>query len=191
MSNKKVTLQTYHQNSAYSSPWSKRQKLCMLLWELSWLLMCRWTPKPMNAWRLIWLKLYGANIYGNPFVHQRAKIVIPWHLTLHDRACLGDGAIVYSLGEIELLADCTIAQEAYLCAGTHDFSQPNRPLQTGKIVIGISAFVGARAFIMPGISVGDGAIVGACSVVTKDVKVGARVAGNPASEIIKSEVLGK
>ena len=180
MSNKKVTLHTYHQASAYSSPWTRAEKLRMLFWELSWLLMCRWTPKPMNAWRLIWLKLFGAKIYGYPFVHQRARITLPWNLTLHDRACLGDRAVAYSLGEIELMPDSTVAQEAYLCTGTHDFSSSARPLQTGKIVIGKSAFIGARAFVMPGVMVGDSVIVGACSVVTKDVSANTCVAGNPA-----------
>ena len=183
MSNKKDMLQTYYQDSAYASPWSKAQKIRMLLWELNWLIMCRWTPKPMNAWRLLWLRLYGAKIDGYPFVHQRARIAIPWNLTLHDRACLGDGAVAYSLGEIELMQDSTIAQEAYLCTGTHDFNNPARPLQTGKIVIGKSAFIGARAFILPGVTIGDGSIVGACSVVTKDVASNARVAGNPARVI--------
>lgn len=185
MSSKKIPLHTYQQATAYSSPWTRTQKLRMLLWEWSWLLMCRWTPKPMNAWRLMWLRLQGAKIHGRPFVHQRARIAIPWNLTLHDRACLGDGTVAYSLGEIEIRSDATVAQEAYLCTGSHDFNNPMRPLQTGKIMIGRSAFVGARAFVMPGVTVGDNAIVGACSVVTKDVKANARVAGNPA-QILRS-----
>jgi len=184
MSHSKSPLRTYLQDSAYASPWTKMDKVRMLLWGLSWFLMCRWTPKPMNTWRLLWLKLYGAKINGYPFVHQRAKIAIPWHLTLHDRACLGDGAVAYSLGEIEILEDATIAQEAYLCTGTHDFSHASRPLQTGKILIGKSAFIGARAFVLPNITIAEGAIVGACSVVTKDVLANVYVAGNPA-RIIK------
>ncbi|MEQ1662988.1 MAG: hypothetical protein ABL877_09875 [Thiobacillus sp.] len=179
MSEKKLPLHTHQQAHAYSSPWSRKQKLRMLLWELSWLLMCRWTIKPMNTWRLLWLRLHGAKIYGRPFVHQRARIAIPWNLTLHDRACLGDGAVAYSLGEIEIMPDATVAQEAYLCTGTHDFNNPVRPLQTGKITIGRSAFIGARAFVMPSVTVGDYAIVGACSVVTKNVPANIRVVGNP------------
>lgn len=180
MSGKKNPLHTHQQETAYSSPWSRGQKLRMLLWELSWALMCRWTPKPLNAWRLMWLKWHGARIHGRPFVHQRARIAIPWNLTLHDRACLGDGAVAYSLGEIEIMPDATVAQEAYLCTGTHNFNNPVRPLQTGKIVIGKSAFVGARAFVLPGLTIGEGAVVGACSVVTKNVGANAYVAGNPA-----------
>ncbi len=113
-------------------------------------------------------------------MHQRARIQIPWRLTLHDRACLGDRANAYSLGEIEIGSNATIAQEAYLCTGTHRFDDPVRPLQTSKIMIGEGAFVGARAFIMPGVSIGAGAIVGACAVVTKDVPANTVVVGNPA-----------
>lgn len=183
MSGRSFPLHTFTQETAYSSPWGRGHKVRMLLWEWCWLVFCRWTPKPMNGWRLLWLRLFGAIIHGRPFVHQRARIAIPWNLTLHDRACLGDGAVAYSLGEIELQADATVAQEAYLCTGTHDFNNPVRPLQVGKILVGKSAFVGARVFVMPGVSVGDRAVVGACSVVTKDVAAGSRVAGNPAKAL--------
>jgi putative colanic acid biosynthesis acetyltransferase WcaF len=99
---------------------------------------------------------------------------------MFDRACLGDRANAYSLGEIHILARATVAQEAYICTGTHDFSDPEMPLKVKKIVIGENAFIGARAFLLPGVVIGSGAIVGACSVVTRDVPPGATVMGNPA-----------
>ena len=49
----------------------------------------------------------------------------------------------------------------------------------GKITIGEDAFVGARAFVMPGVTVGARAIIGACSVVTRDVPNDVVAAGNP------------
>ena len=118
-----------------------------------------------------------------PFVHQRARIQIPWHLTLGDRACLGDRANAYSLGPIEIEEGATIAQEAYLCTGTHDFNDPTIPLQTGRIHIKRNAFIGARAMILPDITIGEKAIVGAQSVVTKNVPPSVTVAGNPAAKI--------
>jgi putative colanic acid biosynthesis acetyltransferase WcaF len=155
----------------------------MLVWDYVWLLTCRWTPKPFSRWRVFVLRVFGTRVYGRPFVHQRARINIPWHLTLHDHACLGDRANAYCLGPIEIHAGATIAQEAYLCTGTHDFSKPALPLQTSRIVIGKNAFVGARAFVLPGVQIGERAIVGACSVVTRDVESDAVVAGNPARVI--------
>jgi putative colanic acid biosynthesis acetyltransferase WcaF len=173
-------LKTHAQTSPYDSPWSLREKGALMLWQLCWPLCCAWTPKPLNRWRLFWLRLFGATLHGRPFVHSRARIAMPWNLTLHDRACLGDRANAYSLGEIEIHADATIAQEAYLCTGTHQFDQPNRPLQTAKITVGPGAFVCARAFVLPGVAIGARAIVAACAVVTRDVPDDARVGGNPA-----------
>jgi putative colanic acid biosynthesis acetyltransferase WcaF len=112
-------------------------------------------------------------------VHQRARIEIPWKLTLHDRACLGDRANAYTLGEIEIGERATVAQEVYLSTGTHDFSNPALQLVTAKITIGPDAFIGARAFIMPGVTIGARSLVGACSVVTKNVPDDSVAAGNP------------
>jgi putative colanic acid biosynthesis acetyltransferase WcaF len=167
------------QTSAYESPWSNGQRALRVLWEICWVVFCVWTPKPLNEWRLFWLRVFDAKIDGKPFVHQRARIAIPWNLTLHDHACLGDRANAYSLGEIEIGARATVAQEAYLSTGTHDFQRPGMPLVTAKITIGEDAFVGARAFIFPGVTIGNGSIIGACSVVTRDVPENVIAAGNP------------
>jgi len=173
--------------SRYASPWSLRERMRLLLWNALWPLFCEWTPKPFNAWRLLLLRLFGCKIDGKPFVHQRARIQIPWHVTLHNKSCVGDRANLYSLGEIELGRGCVIAQEAYLCAGTHDFGRTDTPLLTGKITIDAEAFVGARAFVMPGIRIGEGAVVGACSVVTRDLPAWTVSAGNP-SRIIRAGI---
>ena len=99
------------------------------------------------------------------------------------RACLGDRANAYSLGRIEILEGATVAQEAYLCTGTHDFSDPALQLIVNKITIEPHAFISARAMIMPGVNVGKNAVVGAMSVVTKDIPKNQIVAGNPARQI--------
>jgi putative colanic acid biosynthesis acetyltransferase WcaF len=172
-----------NQESQFASPWPMGDRIMRVLWQFCWIVFCVWTPKPANPWRLFWLQVFGAKIDGKPFVHQRARIEIPWNLILHDRACLGDRANAYSLGEIEIGARATVAQEAYLSTGSHDFSQSGMPLVTAKIMVGEDAFVGARAFILPGITIGARSIVGACAVVTKDVLAGETVAGNPARPI--------
>ena len=127
------------QTSAFESPWSYGQRALRALWEFCSFVFCRWTPKPFNPWRLFWLHVFEAKIEGTPFVHSRARIAIPWKLILHDRACLGDRADAYLLGEIELGQRATVAPEVNLSAGSDDSSQPGMPLTpTAKIAVGLT-----------------------------------------------------
>jgi putative colanic acid biosynthesis acetyltransferase WcaF len=171
------------QETAYQNPWSWWHQFILVCWRLVWFFFCRWTPKFFNPWRTFILKLFGAKLFGDPFVHSSARIQIPWNLTMDHRACLGERANAYSLGKIEILEGATVAQEAYLCAGSHDFSDPALQLIVKKITIEPYAFIGVRAMIMPGVKVGKNAVVGAMSVVTKDVPSDQVLAGNPARKI--------
>ena len=177
---------TLHETSARNrgaSPWSQGMRWRLLLWECAWAVLCFWTPKPFNPWRLFVLRIFGAQIHRRPFVHQRSRIQIPWNVELHDGACLGDRANLYSLDRISIGEGAVVAQEAYLCTGTHDFSDPSLPLLTAPIAVGVRAFIGARAFVLPGVTIGERAVVGACSVVTKNVAASTIVRGNPARSI--------
>jgi len=187
MSNNSVKYHFHFRSSLYpgASPWTFKEKMLQILWRIVWRLFCSWTPKHLISWRLFFLKTFGCKIYGKPFVHQTAIISIPWNLTIHDKCCIGDMVNLYSLDKIELGEGSIIAQESYLCTGTHDFTHPNRPLLTAKITIGDRVFIGARSFIMPGMTIGNDVIIGACSVVTKDVPAHSLVAGNPAKQLRK------
>ena len=99
------------------------------------------------------------------------------------RACLGERTNAYSLGRIGILEGATVAQEVYLCTGSHDFSDPALQLIVNKITIEPHAFIGVRAMIMPGVKVGKNSVVGAMSVVTKNVPSDQVFTGNPARKI--------
>ena len=177
---------TLHASSAIgrgASPWSRGMRLRLLGWEYVWMLFCLWTPKPFNSWRLFVLRLFGMRLHGRPFVHQRSRIQIPWNVELYGGACVGDRANLYSLDRITIGEGAVVAQEAYLCTGTHDFADPAMPLLTAPITVEARSFVGARAFIMPGVTIGERAVIGACSVVTKNVAARMIVRGNPARSV--------
>ncbi len=172
-----------NQSNQYQNPWPIWTHLVLFIWKFLWVLLCSWTPKVFNPWRLLVLKIFGARISGMPFVHQRARIQITWHLKMHNRACLGERTNAYSLGNIEILEGATIAQEAYLCTGTHDINSSSFQLITQKITIQPNAFVGARAMILPGVSIGNTPVVGPKELETNNVKHNEIFAGNPARKI--------
>jgi len=171
---------TKYEFDRFASPWTFRYRVRLFLWHVTWSILCQWTPKPFNRFRIFVLRLFGCDICFSSFVHQRARIAHPWNLTVGCRACLGDSANLYCLGEIFISDGAIVAQEAYLCTASHDFREPAYPLTTSPIIVEEDAFIGARAFVLPGVTIGRSAIVGACSVVTRSVLPLQTVAGNPA-----------
>lgn len=172
-------LRTMSQQGRNSSPWSLTTHLRACLWNIVWLLLFRLSPRPCHAWRRLLLRLFGCTMSGRPYIQPTAIIKMPWQLTMEDGACLGDRCEVYNLGLVVLKARSTVAQQAYLCGGTHDLSLPDSPLMVGDIIVGEEVFIGARALILPGVKLGTGVVIGAGAVVTKDMPEWMICVGNP------------
>lgn len=126
------------------------------------------------------LRLFGARIGREVHIYPTVRIVIPWNLEIADQTAVGDYAVLYALGPINLGSRVTISQGAHLCAGSHDYTRANRPLTKPPIVVESDVWVAADAFIGPSVKVGASTIVGARSVVVRDVPPNCIVAGNPA-----------
>ncbi|MER8785430.1 putative colanic acid biosynthesis acetyltransferase [Mesorhizobium sp. M1006] len=100
-----------------------------------------------------------------------------------DRSVMGDGVDCYCVAPIRIDEGAIVSQRAYLCSASHDYNKRSFPLVTAPIHIGRGAWVAAEAFVGPGITVEEGAVVAARSVVTKNVMPWEVVAGNPAKPI--------
>jgi putative colanic acid biosynthesis acetyltransferase WcaF len=81
--------------------------------------------------------------------------------------------------KIELGAHVTVSQYSFLCTATHDYTQHDMPLVTAPIYIGAHAWVTADVFVGPGVTIGEGAVIGVRSTVLHDVPPWSVVAGNP------------
>ena len=142
-------------------------------------------PSPGRAygWRRFWLRLFGARVASTSRTRPSTRVMHPWLLTLGDHASLGDAVIVYNLGPVVVGDHTLVSQRTHLCAGTHDYTRPDLPLLRPPITIGRGVWVCAEAFVGPGVTVGENAVVGARAVVTHDVPEGVVVAGNPAKVV--------
>lgn len=147
------------------------------------MLFVRWTPQACFWWRCSAWRLFGAKLGNGVRIRPGAQVTFPWKLTVGDNCWIGDNAVLYNIGAISIGHDSVISQYAYLCSATHDHRDIRFPLIASPITLEPECWVAARAFVGPGVHVGRGSIVGACSVVWTDVPEGIIVAGNPARKI--------
>lgn len=184
----KLYYKNENQKSAYSSPWRKSEAIKIRIWEIVWTFLIRWNPKFMYPWHIFLLNMFGCKIHGKPFIAPTCRIYAPWLLEIGNKSCLASRSEVYNLGTIKLGERITIAQYAYLCNGTHDLNNPRLPLVVGNMVIEDDVFIGAKAIILPGLTIHEGSIIGAGSVLTKDTEPWGIYAGNPA-KYLKQRIL--
>jgi putative colanic acid biosynthesis acetyltransferase WcaF len=160
------------------------------IWNLTYAILFRPSPRPLHAWRAFLLRLFGAQIGRGCHVYPKVRIWAPWNLVVEDLAGVADDVTLYSMGKITLGERCVVSQGAHLCAGTHDYNDPSFRLIALPIVIGSKAWICAEAFVGPGVTVGEGAVIGARSVVIKDAPPWMVCAGNPCRPIKRRQPSG-
>jgi putative colanic acid biosynthesis acetyltransferase WcaF len=169
------------QNRA-STKYNKKEILLRILWNLCSPVF-RFSPRPFFRWRCFLLRIFGARIGKNVHIYNSTTIYMPWNLKIDDWASIGEYAFIYNLGKITIGTKATISHRAHLCAGTHDYTSPSLPLIKPPISIGAQCWICTDSFIGPHVTIGEGAVVGARAVVTKDIKAWSIVIGNPAKQI--------
>jgi len=116
----------------------------------------------------------------------------PFHCDYGFNISIGDGVflnfncVILDVVEVSIGDNTQIASGVQILTADHPRNPADRAsgLEFGRpIRIGCNVWIGGGAMILPGVSVGDDAIIGAGSVVTRDVAAGATVVGNPARQI--------
>lgn len=183
----------------YESEWWARQyyrdalprsvKIRRLVWIFVWWVSAQWMPYFWGRrWRVCLLRWFGMKSRWSISCYPTARIWAPWNLELGSMVAIDDRVNVYSVDKITIGTKVAISREVFLCTASHDISKPNIPLVTAPITICNGVWIGARAIILPGVTIGEGAIVAAGAVVTKDVEPWTVVGGNPAKFIKKREL---
>lgn len=145
--------------------------------------LVRFSPPRAFGWRRFWLARFGAVLARTSRTRPDTHIRHPWLLTMGEHSILGERVRCYNLGQVTVGDHTVVSQDVTLCAGTHDYTKPELPLLRPPIRIGSGVWVCAEAYVGPGVTIGDNAIVGARAVVTSDVPPNVLAAGNPARVI--------
>jgi putative colanic acid biosynthesis acetyltransferase WcaF len=152
-------------------------------WQLFSLLFFRFSPVPCHRYRLLLLMLWGAKVSlrSRAHVYPDARIWAPWNLELAEYATIGPRVNCYNIAKIKLGRRAIASQGAYLCTATHDYEDAEFRLYALPITLHSHCWICAEAFIGPGVTVHEGAVLGARAVAIKDLEAWQVYAGNPAS----------
>jgi len=153
------------------------------LWSLFQLPFLPHTPKALSPLRIALLRLFGAKIGPACEVGGGVKIWVPWNLTMGERSAIGFNAEIYNFAPVVIGRHVVISQYTYLCTSTHDYKHPNFPLVSKPIEIRSQAWVAADCLISPGVTIGEGAVIGARSLVTKSMPAWMVCTGSPCKPI--------
>lgn len=178
-------------NPYEQASFSLRNRLARVAWAIVYHGFFRWTPRPLHGLRAVALRCFGARLGRGCHVYPGARIWAPWNLAMDDQSCLADGVICYSMATIRIGARAVVSQGAHLCAGTHDYEDPNFQLYAQPIGIGARAWICTEAFVGPGVEIGEGAVIGARAVVTKSMPAWTVCAGNPCAPIKPRRIRGE
>jgi len=170
--------------SAFTGPsFGFANRSARALWNVIYLVLFRVSPRPCHAWRALLLRAFGAKLGRGCHIYPGTVIWAPWNLICDDEVGVGDRAILYNQAPIHLGKRVVISQGAHLCTGTHDYTSRGFPLVAYPITVGDHAWIAAEAFVHPGVTIGEGAVLGARSVAVRDLEPWTVYGGHPAKPI--------
>ncbi|MEL7333469.1 MAG: WcaF family extracellular polysaccharide biosynthesis acetyltransferase [Cyanobacteria bacterium J06560_2] len=186
MSSNSVQLARYTSGATYS-PGASLFKQLLWFYVGSPLLLSYWLP--FSAFKVAILRGFGASVGSQVRIKPGVRVKFPWRLSVGDSCWLGEQVWIDNLAPVTLGHDVCLSQGVYLCTGNHDWSSETFDLKLGPITVEHSAWIGARAVVGPGVTVGAGAVLTMNSVASRSLSAWLIYVGNPAVSV-KQRVIG-
>ena len=175
--------------SQYHNSLSRKHQVIRLIWGVVWPMATWFLPRSMGMpWKRTLLRAFGAKVADTANVYSSAKVYYPANLEMGAYSCMASDVDCYNVDKISIGANTTVSQGAFLCTASHDITDPLNTLITAPIVIEDQAWIGAKAFVGMGVTIGQGAVAGATASVYKNVEPWTVVGGNPAKFIKKRTI---
>ncbi|MCJ2187472.1 LbetaH domain-containing protein [Novosphingobium beihaiensis] len=166
-----------------------KHRIFRFCWAIVWALFASWTPPFMHRWRIALLNRFGAQVDRSCFIYGSVRVWYPPHLTMESHSTLGPRVDCYCMSPVRIGAYTVVSQGAFLCTGTHDFRSPEFQIYSRPISIGALCWICADAFVGPGVTVGEGVVLGARAAAFSDLEQWMVYSGNPAQPVKKREII--
>ncbi|WP_341495715.1 WcaF family extracellular polysaccharide biosynthesis acetyltransferase [Photobacterium damselae subsp. damselae] len=165
----------------YNNDWFRPgNKIQIIIWMIvSYLIFRTSLPIPSKIKKSI-LILFGAKIGTGVIIKPSVHIKYPWNLNVGDYTWIGENVWIDNLVKVDIGSNCCISQGAYLLTGNHDYKKHTFDLIISEIKIKDGAWVGAKAIVSPGVTMGAQSLLTVGSVANKDLLDNSIYQGNPA-----------
>ena len=176
--------------SKYDNSWYKPGRCGVVrgLWYVvnAWFFKCSWNA--FSGLKVGLLRLFGAKVGKGVNIKPHVNIKYPWNLTIGDYSWIGEEVWIDNLVPVTIGKNACISQGALLLCGNHNYKSPAFDLITGEIHIEDGAWIGAKAVVCPGVTVGSHAVLAVGSVASSDLEPYTVYRGNPAASVRKREI---
>ncbi|MFI4898638.1 MAG: putative colanic acid biosynthesis acetyltransferase [Phycisphaerales bacterium JB059] len=162
-----------------------------VLWGLLGRHICRFSFHNWYALRRLVLAAFGAEIHPSAKIRRTARIDCPWNLTMGELSALGDHATITARAPVRVGSSCTLSQHTKIFTQAHDPLDPDFQIYTAPVTIQDDAWIAADVVVMPGVTIGEGVVVGARSFVDRSLRPWQIAAGEPATERRKRPFMGR
>ena len=153
------------------------------LWWLVQALFFKTSPQFMYGWRRFLLRSFGAKVGKGVILRASVHTQFPWKVSIGNYSWIGDDVVLYSLGEITIGNNVVVSQRSYLCTGSHDYTNIAFTIYSLPIVLENQCWLATDVFVAPGVTIGQGTVVGARSSVFKSLPAFKICVGSPAKVI--------
>ena len=179
----------YGNNLTISQAWPKVvARVYNYFLDLELLILTMTGYLPLKTLRHLAYEIAGIAIGKGSTIHMWARFYQPNNITIGEDSIIGDHAFLDGRDKLVIGNHVDITSQVLIYNSSHDINSPDFVTVDGPVVIKDYVFIGPRAIILPGVTIGIGAVVAAGAVVTKDVNDFEIVGGIPAVKIGERKV---
>jgi putative colanic acid biosynthesis acetyltransferase WcaF len=171
--------------AAFTNTWYApgRSVLVRTLWFVVNAIFLQCPLNPSSIVKVWLLRIFGAKIGVGVRIKPSINVKHPWNLQIGDYSWIGEKAWLDSLAPIKIGNNVCISQGAYLCTGNHDWTDPAFGLIVKPIIIEDGVWLGAKATVLPGVTISSHSVVVAGTIIAKDTEAYGVYSGNPAVKV--------
>jgi len=154
-----------------------------LIWAVEFQILQYAGLVPLQTIRFAIYRVFGLTLGRDSVIYGGCDVRHPKRICIGTGSAIGGRCLLDGRSGLRIGNSVNLSGEVWLLTLEHDPNSPDFGVRGGPVVINDYVWVGGKAIILPGVTVGRGAVVGCGAVVTKDVPEYAIVAGVPAKII--------